>query len=101
MRTYLETQYEHEFDKLFKIAHEIEPWYTVDKVKSYAVYIWTKDTNNDFRKNVFDIEADNIVFYTDHNIIPEALPTIWRIQKQLKKVEIIGNQLRKGCVNYE
>lgn len=63
--------------------------------------IWTKDTDNDFRKNVFDIEADNIVFYTDHNIIPEALPTIWRIQKQLKKVEIIGNQLRKGCVNYE
>lgn len=50
MRTYLETQYEHEFDKLFKIAHEIEPWYTVDKVKSYAVYIWTKDTDNDFRK---------------------------------------------------
>lgn len=101
MRTYLENQYEYEFDKLFKIAHEIEPWYTVDKVKDYAVYIWTKDTDNDFRKNVFDIEADNIVFYTDHNIIPEALPTIWRIQKQLKKVEIIGNQLRKGCVNYE
>lgn len=98
MKTYLENLYEHEFDKLFKIAHEIEPWYTVDKVKSYAVYIWTKDTDNNFGKNVFDIEADNIVFYTDHNIIPEAIPAIQRIQEQLKKIEIINKQLRKGCV---
>lgn len=95
MRTYLENLYEHEFDKLFKIAHEIEPWYTVDKVKDYAVYIWTKNTDENFGENVFDIEADDIVFYIDHSIIPEALPTIQRIQEQLKKIEIIGKQLRK------
>lgn len=95
MRTYLENQYEYEFDKLFKIAHEIEPWYTVDKVKDYAVYIWTKDTDEDFGKNAFDIEADDIVFYVDHEIIPEALPAIQRIQEQLKKIAIIGKQLRK------
>lgn len=96
MKTYLENQYEYEFDKLFKIAHEIEPWYSVDKVKSYAVYIWTKDADEGFGKNIFDIEADNIVFYTEHSIIPEALPVIKRIQEQLKKVETIGKQLRKG-----
>lgn len=101
MKTYLENQYEYEFDKLFKIAHEIEPWYSVDKVKSYAVYIWTKDTDEGFGKNVFDIEADDIVFYTEHEIIPEAFPAIQRIQGQLKTVEIIGEQLRKGCANYE
>lgn len=95
MKTYLQNQYEYEFDKLFKIAHEIEPWYSVDKVKSYAVYIWTKDTNEGFGKNVFDIEADDIVFYAEHEIISEALPTIKRIQEQLKKIEIIGKQLRK------
>ena len=95
MRTYLENQYEYEFDKLFKIAHEIEPWYTVDKVKDYAVYIWTKDTDEDFGKNPFDIKADDIMFYVDHEIIPEALPAIQRIQEQLKKIAIIGKQLRK------
>ena len=95
MRTYLENQYEYEFDKLFKIAHEIEPWYTVDKVKDYAVYIWTKDTDEDLGKNIFDIKADDIVFYVDHEIIPEALPAIQRIQEQLKKIAIIGKQLRK------
>ena len=95
MRIYLENQYEYEFDKLFKIAHEIEPWYTVDKVKDYAVYIWTKDTDEDFGKNTFDIKADDIVFYVDHEIIPEALPAIQRIQEQLKKIAIIGKQLRK------
>lgn len=98
MKTYLKNQYEYEFDKLFKIAHEIEPWYSVDKVKDYAVYIWTKDTDESFGKNIFDIEADNIVFYTDHNIIPEAFPAIQHIQEQLKKIEIIGKQLRKGYV---
>lgn len=92
MRTYLQNQYEYEFDKLFKIAHEIEPWYDIDKVKDYAIYIWTK---GEFGENVFDIEADDIVFYTDHEIIPEALPVIKRIQEQLKKVETIGKQLRK------
>lgn len=95
MRTYLENQYEYEFDKLFKIAHEIEPWYSVDKVKDYAVYIWTKDTDAGFGENVFDIEADDIVFYVEHEIIPEAIPVIKRIQEQLKKIEIIGKQLRK------
>lgn len=98
MKTYLQNQYEYEFDKLFKIAHEIEPWYSVDKVKSYAIYIWTKDTDKGFGKNVFDIEADDIVFYTEHEIIPEALPAIQRIQEQLKIVEIIGKQLWEGCV---
>lgn len=73
-----------------EIAHEIEPWYVVDKVKSYAVYVWTKDTDEDFGKNVFDIEADDIVFYTEHEIIPEALSAIRHIQEQLKKIEIIG-----------
>lgn len=95
MRTYLENQYEYEFDKLFKIAHEIEPWYDVDKVKDYAVYIWTKDTNEGFGENVFDIKADDIMFYVEHEIIPEAIPAIKRIQEQLKKIEIIGKQLRK------
>lgn len=95
MKTYLQNQYEYEFDKLFKIAHEIEPWYSVDKVKDYAVYIWTKDTNEGFGKNIFDIEADDIMFYVEHEIIPEAIPVIKRIQEQLKKIEIIGKQLRK------
>ena len=95
MGTYLDNQYEYEFDKLFKIAHEIESWYTVDKVKDYAVYIWTKDTDENLGENVFDIKADDIMFYIDHSIIPEALPTIQRIQEQLKKIEIIGKQLRK------
>lgn len=95
MKTYLQNQYEYEFDKLFKIAHEIEPWYSVDKVKDYAVYIWTKDTNEGFGENVFDIEADDIMFYVEHEIIPEAIPVIKRIQEQLKKIEIIGKQLRK------
>lgn len=56
------------------------------------------DTDNDFGKNVFDIEADNIVFYTDHEIIPKALPAIQHIQKQLKEIEKIGKQLWKGRV---
>lgn len=92
MKTYLEQQYYEAFDKLFKIAHEIEPWYDINKVKDYAVYIWTK---GEYGENVFDILADELVFYTRHEVIPEAVPTILRIQKQLKEVRKIGEQLRK------
>lgn len=92
MKTYLEQQYDSAFDKLFKIAREIEPWYDVDKVKDYAVYIWTKDEDGE---NVFDILADKLVFYTQHEVIPDAIPIILRIQEQLKEVRKIGKQLRK------
>lgn len=92
MKTYLEQQYYEAFDKLFKIAHEIEPWYDIDKVKDYAVYIWTKGV---YGENVFDILADELVFYTQHEVIPDAVPIILRVQKQLKEVRKIGKQLRK------
>lgn len=92
MKTYLEQQYYDAFDKLFKIAHEIEPWYDIDKVKDYAVYIWTK---GEYGENVFDILADELVFYTQHEVISDAVPTILRIQEQLKEVRKIGKQLRK------
>ena len=92
MKTYLEQQYHDALDKLFKIAHKIEPWYDIDKVKDYAVYIWTK---GEYGENVFDILADELIFYTQHEVIPEAVPTILRIQKQLKEVRKIGKQLRK------
>lgn len=92
MKTYLEQQYYEALDKLFKIAHEIEPWYDIDKVKDYAVYIWIKD---EYGENVFDILADELVFYTQHEVIPDAVPIILRIQKQLKEVRKIGKQFRK------
>lgn len=92
MKTYLEQQYYEALDKLFKIAHEIEPWYDIDKVKDYAVYIWTK---GEYGENVFDILADKLIFYTQHEVIPEAVPTILRIQEQLKEIRKICKQLRK------
>lgn len=92
MKNYLRDKYEYAFDKLFKIAHEIEPWYDVDKVKDYAVYIWTKGEDGE---NVFDIEANKLIFYVSHDVIPEALPAIQHIQEQLKEIEKIGKQLRK------
>lgn len=92
MKTYLEQQYYEALDKLFKIAHEIEPQYDIDKVKDYAVYIWTK---GEYGENVFDILADELIFYTQHEVIPEAVPTILHIQEQLKKIRKICKQLRK------
>lgn len=83
------------FDKLRRelsiVAHEISPWYDVDKCKATAVYIWSKDDPNDeeepFGENVFDIHEDKIVFFVEnHTIIPQAWPTIEKIQAKIREI---------------
>lgn len=85
------------YDELLKIVDEIRPYYDIDKIKTYSVYILAKGSNNDTEEwicNVFDIESDQIVFYDkEHNIIEEALPIINKIQSKLKEIETEGLRL--------
>ena len=77
------------YDELCQIAREIEPYYEIDKIKSYAVYIWSKtDDVFDLGENLFDIHADRIEFFVkDHEIIEEAKPIIAKIQEKLRELE--------------
>lgn len=73
------------FDELVKVVDKIRPYYDIDKIKSYAVYIWSKD--REFGDNVFDIHADKIVIYDEEHSIPiKALPIILEIQNALKEI---------------
>jgi len=73
------------YDELVAVAHEIDPYYDIDKIKSYSVYIWTK---GDFGDNVFDIMADEIVYYNKNHKIPkEAMPIIEKIQLKLQEID--------------
>lgn len=73
------------YKELVQIADEIRPYYDIDKVKWYSVYIWTK--GDDWGENVFDIQKDEIVFYVkDHVIIEEAKPIIKKIQIKLQEL---------------
>lgn len=85
------------YDELLKIVNEIRPYYDVDKTKTYSVYILAKENKNDaneWKCNVFDIEADQIVFYDKgHKIIEDALPIIDKIQSKLKEIESEGKRL--------
>ena len=78
------------YDELREICKEIRPYYDIDKIKFYSVYIWTKGSweGKWFNgENLFDIQADRIVFYVkDHEIIEEAKPIIVMIQKKLKEI---------------
>jgi hypothetical protein len=72
------------YDELVQISKEILPYYDIDKIKSYSVYVWTKGEDGE---NVFDILADEIVFYVkDHVIIEEVKPIIKKIQLKLKEI---------------
>lgn len=65
-------------------AEKLRPWYDIDKVKPWSVYIWTK---GEAGQNVFDIEADLIVYYVeDHKIPEDAMPVIEEIMKKLKEL---------------
>lgn len=76
------------YDELVSVSNKIRPYYDIDKVKPYSVYIWTKDKENDFGENVFDIEIEDIAFYDKkHKIIEDALPIIKEIQYKLKELK--------------
>ena len=85
-------------DKFVKIYEELEdivdneliPYYGVDKIKWYSVYVWTKESylgalDGD---NVFDIMYDEIIFYDKNHVIPEeAKPIIKKIQMKLLELD--------------
>lgn len=75
--------------ELHKAVDHIRPYYDIDKIKPYSVYIWTKDRLGDdgliiYGDNVFDIMKDEIVFFDkNHNIPDEVMPIIRNIQSKL------------------
>lgn len=79
------------YKELYKAVEEIRPYYDIDKIKPYSVYIWTKVSEEDYQsddnfygENVFDIMKDEIVFYNKDHVIPdEVMPIIRNIQSKL------------------
>ena len=86
-----------EFDKYYNsLVETVKPlyeYYDIDKVKTYAVYVWNKENDLGEEWNVFDIYSNEIVMYDDeHEIIEEAKPIIKRIQDKLKEFDkYLGN----------
>ncbi len=79
------------YNELLEISKEILPYYDVDKVKPNSVYIWSKGIDGE---NVFDIFANEIVFYVkEHTIIEESKTIIEKLQSKLKEI--------KKCSQYE
>lgn len=78
------------YDELVLISRELRPYYSVDKVKSYSVYVWNLgDIEDDDHENIFDIMADEIVFYKKHEIVEDAKPIIEKIQSKLKEMNVM------------
>ena len=76
------------YDELLEICKEITPYYDIDKIKTYSVYIWDKDTDLDNGENLFDIHADDIYMYDKSHVIKEeSKPIIEKIQRKLKEIE--------------
>lgn len=73
------------YKELWNLSEKLIPYYDIDKVKDWAVFVWTKDTEEKEGKNVFDIEEKEIVFYDKNHIIKEeAKPIIDEIQNHFK-----------------
>lgn len=77
------SEYIKRLDELTRLTHELDPWYDPYKVRWYAIYVKSKESDD----NLFDILEDEIVYYDDAHIIPsEAMYIVGKIQSQLKKV---------------
>lgn len=71
------------YNKLWEISQKLRKYYGIDKVKPWAVFVYSKENEED----VFDILKDKLIFYNGYkqtNINKEALPIIKQIQNQLK-----------------
>lgn len=80
------------YEELLEISRELLPYYDIDKVKTHSVYVWSKEELDDFWENLFDIEANEIVFYNkEHKIIKDALPIIEKIQYKLQEIKKLNN----------
>lgn len=88
----MDKTYDELMNEIRALANSLSPWFDIDKIKSYGVYVWTKDTDDEVLdgENVFDIFPDCIRFYRHDNmydISAEAMPVIMDIQKKLKEIE--------------
>lgn len=79
------------YKELWDLAHELQPWFDIDKVKPYSVYVWTRDSEDpDLGENVFDICSNHLQFYhCEHpwRLANEAMLVIEKIQEKLKEIE--------------
>ena len=93
-------RYDEMYSELHKLAYELAPWFDIDKVKSYAVYVWYRPTKEDLKHpnypgdefgwNAFDIYADYLQFYRcdwPWRLPNEAIPIIKKIQEKLMEME--------------
>ena len=77
--------YEELRTELNELAHKLDPWYNVPKVKWYMVSVCTKDEIFD---NVFDILSNGVNWYDESIVVPhEVYPIIGDIQAKMKEIE--------------
>ena len=88
------------YDELRNLAHELEQWFDIDKIKPYGVYVWYRPSEEDlkhpncpydeFGENVFDIFSDYLQFYRSSwpwRLPNESMEVIKKIQAKLKEIE--------------
>ena len=70
-------------DELITLAHKLDPWYNVGKIKWYDASVRSKEDD----RLLFDIMDDAVIWHDDTYIAPpEALKIIIDIQEQQRKI---------------
>lgn len=83
-----EEEFDTYYNGLVKTVEPLREYYDIDKVKTYGVWVWNKEDEEEEQWNVFDIYSDEIVMYDkEHVIIEEAKPIIAKIQEKLKEFD--------------
>lgn len=75
-----------QYERLWMAASKLKPWFEIDKVKSYSVYVWTKDEIDCTGENVFDIYKDYLQFYP-YTRKPWKMPNeVWEIIEEIQEL---------------
>ena len=80
------------YDELIVLSHKLDPYYGIERIKDYGIYVWGPDSQG-HDANIFDIYSNEIRVWRPGSIISESLPIIAEIIQHLKKME----KYRKEC----
>lgn len=85
--------YSRMYSELVPLAHKLDKYYDIDKIKPFGIYVWGPDSQGK-DTNIFDIYSSGIRVWQPCSIHPDALPIIAEIIRHLKKMEKYGKECK-------
>ena len=74
------------YDELIVLSHKLDPYYGIERIKDYGIYVWGPDSQG-HDANIFDIYSNEIRVWRPGSIIAEIIQHLKKMEKYRKECE--------------